>query len=281
MPITAGNTVYYGSSSTYWAVPPYLSPGNSASTPSVATLAYTLLADVQYSVQPDGSVLLTSPVGTDTLVAFDKINLTNATITINASGSATATLKPGCTDTGAQVNWKDQTTGLTSSNNLAFSSNSSLGYLDWQYLSPSNDTTSISTQADNVFIRGGSGMDAIQVSGGTYVLDGGKGSNFLVGTPGTDSGSDTFFTDGRGSGVVWNTLVNFHAGNSATLWGFVPSVSTWRWDGVAGAAGYTGATPRADMDGSGTVDASVTFAGMAMAQAQRLQVSTGTVGGVP
>ncbi len=35
------------------------------------------------------------------------------------------------------------------------------------------------------------------------------------------------------------------------------------------------------MDGSGTVDASVTFAGMTMAQAQQLQVSTGTVGGVP
>ncbi len=156
VPITAGNTVYYGSSSTYWAVPPYPSPGNSASPPSVATLAHTLLADVQYSVQPDGSVLLTGPFGTDTLVAFDKIDLTNATITISASGSSTATLKPGCTDTGAHVNWKDQTTGLTSSTSLAFSSNSGPSYLDWQYLSPSNDTTSISTQADNVFIRGGS-----------------------------------------------------------------------------------------------------------------------------
>jgi Ca2+-binding RTX toxin-like protein len=110
------------------------------------------------------------------------------------------------------------------------------------------------------------------------VLDGGTGSNFLVG----GTGSDTFFTDARGALVVWNTLNNFHAGDMATLWGFVQGVSSYYWEASpAGAPGATGATLRADIvggagrDGSG-IDASVTFAGLSVAQAQKLVVSTGT-----
>ena len=96
-----------------------------------------------------------------------------------------------------------------------------------------------------------------------------------------DGGKDTFFTDARSANVVWNTLVNFHAGDGMTLWGFDPSVSLWHWDGVSGAAGYTGATLRADVHGTGATDASITFAGFSTMQAQGFQVSTGIVGGVP
>ena len=149
---------------------------------------------------------------------------------------------------------------------------------NWQYIWSSADGVSLSASAPNVFLHGGSGQDSIQVTSGQNVLDGGTGSNFLTG----GSGTDTFFTDARGSAPVWNTLRNFHAGDSATLWGFVPGVSSYYWeDQPDGAMGSTGATLRANIVGGAGragdgIDASVTFAGLSVAQAKTLQVSAGT-----
>lgn len=150
-------------------------------------------------------------------------------------------------------------------------------YLQAQYINAGADAQSLSTQAPNVFIRGGSGDDAIQVSSGQNVLDGGLGSNFLIG----GTGADTFFTDARAPGVVWNTIRDLHAGDAATLWGFAPGVSSYRWDGVDGAAGFQGATLRANIAGGAGragsgIDASITFNGLSIQQAQRLQITTGT-----
>jgi len=149
-----------------------------------------------------------------------------------------------------------------------------------EFVAASANPVIVTAATDSWFLKGGPGEDALAAHGGTNVLDGGTGSNFLVGAAGADGGADTFFTDARGGGVVWNTMVNFHAGDSATLWGFDPSIGAWHWDGVSGADGYTGATLRADVQGTGTTNASITFAGITTAQAQSLQVSTGTVGGL-
>lgn len=86
----------------------------------------------------------------------------------------------------------------------------------------------------------------IQVSSGQNVLDGGSGSNSLAG----DSGADTFFTNARNPGVVWNTIRNFHTGDAATLWGFDTQVSSYHWDSsLSGVSGSQGATLRADVVG--------------------------------
>ena len=152
------------------------------------------------------------------------------------------------------------------------------GYLQYQYIFAGNDSMSISTQAPNVFVHTGGGMDAIQVASGQNVLDGGLGSNFLTGGTGTD----TFFTDARSAGAVWNTIRNFHAGDAATLWGFTAGVSSFTWDAtVGGAAGSEGATLRANVVGGAGrtgngVDASITFTGMSVDQAKGLQIVTGT-----
>lgn len=146
-------------------------------------------------------------------------------------------------------------------------------YLQAQFINAGAAGEALSTQAPNVFIRGGSGDDAIQVSSGRNVLDGGLGSNFLIGGTGTD----TFFTDARAPGAVWNTIRGLHAGDAATLWGFAPGVSSFRWEsGVAGVAGFQGATLRASIAGRTGVDASITFAGLSVQQAQGLQITTGT-----
>lgn len=129
-----------------------------------------------------------------------------------------------------------------------------------------------------MFLKGGAGNDALAVVGGINVLDGNTGSNFLVGGTGADGGTDTFFTDARTDAVVWNTLANFGKGDQATLWGFVPGTSSYRWDGIRGAAGYEGATLRADIRGSGREDAAITFSGLSLEQAQRLEVTSGMAG---
>jgi Ca2+-binding RTX toxin-like protein len=70
-------------------------------------------------------------------------------------------------------------------------------------------------------------------------LDGGTGSNFLVG----GSGSDTFFVDDRGATAdIWSTMSNFHSGDAATVWGITPQDFNIATVDGQGAAGFTGLT---------------------------------------
>lgn len=132
-------------------------------------------------------------------------------------------------------------------------------------------------QTNNAFMKSGSGTDALQALGGQNVLDGGSGSNFLVGGTGTD----TFFTDARTSQFVWNTVVNFHAGEMITLFGFVPGQSSYSFAASEGAAGYQGLTLNADIQGTGQVTAKVTMTGLTTADLGHLSFTPGTVGGLP
>jgi hypothetical protein len=134
--------------------------------------------------------------------------------------------------------------------------------LQKQFLWGSDDNAAISTTAQNVFVKGGSGSDALAVSGGQNVLDGGGGSNFLVGGKGAGS-QDTFFVDGRGGVVTWSTIVNFHLGDQATIFGFHAGISTLPFTDDDGVQGFTGITAHSELNGAGTgVNASMTFAGI-------------------
>jgi len=215
------------------------------------------------SLASDGHVQVAFQGGQDSLTDIQALHFSNETVAMASMPwlAYTATASGG---TGT-VAMDDPNAGGPS-------------YLQAQYINAGATAQSLSTQAPNVFIRGGSGDDAIQVSGGRNVLDGGLGSNFLIGGTGTD----TFFTDARAPGTVWNTIRNLHAGDAATLWGFDPKVSSFHWDsGPAGVPGFQGATLRADIvggagrTGSG-IDASITFAGLSVQQAQGLQITTGT-----
>lgn len=111
--------------------------------------------------------------------------------------------------------------------------------LTQQYINVTTDNLNIAAETPGWFIHSGAGEDAIAVTSGTNVLDGGTGSNFLTGGTGTD----TFFVDERGAtAATWSTLVNFHAGDSLTLWGVNATDFTLSWMNGAGAAGYTGLT---------------------------------------
>jgi Ca2+-binding RTX toxin-like protein len=145
--------------------------------------------------------------------------------------------------------------------------------LQCEYISITTDKLNISVSTPNWFIHSGSGDDAIAVNAGTNVLDGGTGSNFLTG----GSGTDTFFVDDRGPAAdIWSTVVGFHAGDAATIWGVTPQDFSISWLDGQGAAGFTGLTLRAAATGRPT--ASLTLAGFSQADigSGRLSVSFGS-----
>jgi Ca2+-binding RTX toxin-like protein len=180
---------------------------------------------------------------------------------------------------GADIGITDVTDGL-SLGLLGDAYSGPVAGLQQQYSYSGPDNVNMSGGAPGLFLKGSDGNDALAVSSGRNVLDGGLGSNFLSG--GTGPGSeDTFFVDGRSAATVWSTVANFHASDTATLWGYVPGVTKLAWADGQGAPGYTGATLHADMRGDGSSMASLTFAGLTSAQAQAMVVGAGTVGGIP
>src|SRR5271165_410507 len=152
-----------------------------------------------------------------------------------------------------------------------------VGGLQQEYINITTDNLNFTASTPNWFIRSGGGEDAIAVSSGTNVLDGGTGSNFLTG----GSGTDTFFVDdSAATASIWSTVANFHAGDAATIWGVTPSVFNLAWQDGQGAAGYTGLTLHATAAGVPT--ASLTLAGFTSAALSdgQLTVSYGASGGL-
>ena len=175
----------------------------------------------------------------------------------------------------AATSLTDTVTGVTSHPVATSYLGSALGVLQ-QLLYSGSDAVAISTATPDMFIQGGAGDDAIAVSSGRNIIDGSLGSNFLVGGTGTDD----FYVDGRGTRPAWDTIVNFHSGDTLTLWGFDPAVSALTWSANDGAAAYTGATLHTTIGAAG-VAASITFAGLSGTDQARLAISTGSQSGVP
>lgn len=126
-------------------------------------------------------------------------------------------------------------------------------------ISGSDDSLVVTSRIPNVFIRTGDGNDAISTweGGGTNVLDGGEGSNFLTGC----AGADTFFLDARGANAaIWSTVRNLGAGDRATVWGVTKRDMALIWTNGQGAAGAEGLTLHT-MEHGDKAWASMTFSG--------------------
>jgi hypothetical protein len=153
--------------------------------------------------------------------------------------------------------------------------------IKYQFISTTSDSVNISAGIDSVFIRSGSGSDALSVANvsGRNVLDGSDGSNFLVGSLNMAS-RDSFFVDDRGATAdIWSTMVNVHAGDNATVWGLTPNDFALSWVNGQGAPGLEGLTLHAVAAGMPT--ASLTLTGFTTADLSngRLGVSFGSVSG--
>jgi Lipase (class 3) len=135
--------------------------------------------------------------------------------------------------------------------------------LQWQFLGTAVAEAVRGTGGGD-FINLLGGDDAANGGAGDDVLDGGTGSNFLTG----GDGREVFFLDGRAAaagGVTWSTIADFAAGEQLSLFGWRPGVSRGLWVDSDGAAGFQGATLHVDLDGSGGIDTSVTWAGLTRA----------------
>jgi serralysin len=139
--------------------------------------------------------------------------------------------------------------------------------LDWQLLGSGADEIFGGTNGRD-FINAMAGDDAIDGGGGDDVIDGGTGSNFLTG----GYGRDVFFLDGRGGTTTWSTITDWQqpfwmqGQEQLSIWGFRPGVSVLNWAAEDGTAGYRGVTLHADLNGDGTVETSVTWAGRTQAE---------------
>jgi Ca2+-binding RTX toxin-like protein len=140
-----------------------------------------------------------------------------------------------------------------------------------EYINVTSDALNITASTPNWFLHSGPGEDAIAVNSGTNVLDGGTGSNFLV----AGTGFDTFFVDDRDAPAdIWSTVVGFHSGDNATVWGVTPQDFNLAFVDNQGAAGFTGLTIHATAPGAPT--ASLTLAGFSTADLNsKVQVSFG------
>ena len=202
-------------------------------------------------------------------------NIAQVTVTWQdyyASGVSTS--PPPSTDlTGISVT--DTTTGQPLSAN-AQPYTGPVDSLEEEYITTTNNSLNVSVTTDNWFIHTGSGTDAIAAHGGFNVLDGGEGSNFLIG----GSGMDTFFIDDRTAATdIWSTISNFHAGDTATVWGVNLQDFALTWIDGQGAAGFAGLTVHAVSASKPT--ASLTLSGYSQADLNngRLSVSFGTDSG--
>jgi serralysin len=163
----------------------------------------------------------------------------------------------------------DTTTGVSSAQaGTAYSG--PVGYLQMQFISPTQDSVNITSEVPNAYIVTGAGNDAIDVShaNGQNVISAGAGNNFLTG----GSGNDTFFVDDRTAGqAIWDTINGFHAGDAATVWGMTPQALTWQNN--MGAAGYTGLTLLAPQPGGANFDA-LTLSGFSTADLASGKITT-------
>ena len=184
-------------------------------TPSqVGTEYFTLtLAGADGSVAQDGSAALTIAASTDTAHAAQHFAPAPSMTFLTATGDGQQTLANGEEYHGP------------------------VDYLRGQYIYDGSQKVAIVAQAPNVFVKNFTGDAAVALLSGQNVVDAGQGSNFLIGGTGTD----VFFLDGRSNAVTWNTIVGFHAGDIATLFGFKAGVSSYWWEDSAGAVGYEGA----------------------------------------
>lgn len=123
-----------------------------------------------------------------------------------------------------------------------------------EYINISPENLIIFATTPGWFIATGSGLNAITVGSGTNILDGGTGSAFMT----AGSGSNTFFLDDRAPAAdIWDTVNNFHIGDTMTLWGVTAADFKISWIGQAGAQGFTGLT--LTVTEAGHPNASVTF----------------------
>ncbi len=260
------------------------------SNPALGTLSGGLLL-----TNPSGDYVLTGPVATVQAAAraltFTPTALASGvetlSLTLNDGAGGVATSQAALTIAAAahpstlvQFPISTQTVlTSTATGSSTFSETElyqgAISNLNSQFLYDGDAPLAIVAQQPGMLIDSQAQATAIQLQGGVNVLDMEQGSSFI--TSGT--GTDTFLLHADQPQTTWNTISNFHTGDSIIIYGFAAGTSARWWDANAGAPNYTGATLRLDIDGNGTIDSSLTFAGKTTTDTSHYQIQSGSVGG--
>lgn len=287
----------YGEPSDIDSTPSAVSTGPSDFTLQSA-IAMALANDKPFALAETGGIDATFPANLASIVAASGVQLsyiglwdavagsTNLTwsqdpIVAAAWKSAVIQLETGgsaspATDT---VIVTDTTAGITSAaTGVAYTG--PVSGIDNEYITTTADSLAITAVTPNSFIYTGAGTDAIDVraAGGTNVLGGATGSNFLVG----GNGFDTFFLDDRALAAdVFSTVAGFHSGDNATVWGVTPGDFTLAIYDHQGAIGYTGLD--FSFTAPGKPDANIVLAGYTATDLRTgvLNVTYGTTPDLP
>jgi len=210
------------------------------------------LADlIGISSSRTGEVSITTSEGTDTLISIESLRFLDGSTTV-------ASLLANKPIPDFIVNGTPTTPTVYSG---------PVTYLEFEFIG-SNGNDIVVGSANNDFMNLLDGSDAADGGLGDDVLDGGLGSNFLTG----GGGNDTFFSDGRSGGITWSTITDFvsapnFSGDTVNIWGWVAGTSKLLLTQEnAGADGFKGATFHYDLNGDNTIDTSITFSGLTLAQ---------------
>ncbi len=205
-----------------------------------------------------GGAYIVSNEGIDTLISIETLSFLNGIVT-NAGGDVISNLialRPIPTFAGA-------TTSVTLYAGT-------VSFLEYENLGTAAGNI-VAGSINNDFINLFAGDDAANGNFGDDVLDGGTGSNFLSG----GGGNDTLFLDGRGGTITWSTITDFNSGDEVNIWGWnAGSSKLLLTEATGGGSGYTGATFHYDLNNDNTIDTSVTFTGLALAQVPNSQALT-------
>ncbi len=197
----------------------------------------------------DSGALVT--VAPDTYLFWDQYHPTGHVHDLIAAGARSLVTTGDQLYPTPTIEMTDTVTGLSSVQFGTVLSSPNFG-LQGQFLYEGPHSIALRAETPSMFLKGGAGGDALEVLGGSNVLDGAGGSNFLIGSTGAGGGADTFFVDSRAPVETWSTIVNFHQGDMATIFGFHNGLSTRPYTAFDGADGYKGVTIHSEIDGPGT-----------------------------
>ncbi len=209
-------------------------------------------AVIEVGRSSDGTLMIKSAQGTDTLLNIENLSFMDGGLSINellAQSAPVPLFTSSASDGASSYVMPTKYTGPVT-------------FLEYQLLG--NATGDVITgSTGNDFMNLLAGDDAANGGAGDDVLDGGTGSNFLTG----GSGNDTIFLDGRGGITTWSTVTDFSAGDQINIWGWNTGVSKQVFTMEnQGADGYKGATFHYDLNNDGLIDTSITLTGLALSQ---------------
>jgi hypothetical protein len=221
------------------------------------------------AVYDENSNTATDDATITSTVQLSNIHLTeDSSQTYNYSDPVTSV---AAIDPNPTISFIDNTTSESGTADASVYTGSVPG-IQYKYIYQSSDNVALTIPTNgNWIVGGGGGTTEITAISGNNVLVGSTGSSVLTG----GTGDDTFdIPDANITGQrTWDTIVNFHPGDTAVLAGIGSKNWTYTWVSSMAATGGTGLTLNAVSNSNTGLSELVTFAGLSSNDLAHLVIS--------